>query len=374
MLGGQDLGGSHQTGLEAIVERHEHRQGGNHRLARPHITLEQTVHLLARTHIGTNLAKHTLLGVGEFEGDEIVEVVEVIAYSAEMETAIDLMTHLERAHQVELQIEQFLELETVLGATKIVGIGREVDLADGLVVGHQLLLLDDVGRQGFGEGSGILLKIVEDNALDGLGIDAVALHLLRGIVHTIETRLCLRIVVGFDRLDFGMGDAVGAIELLRLAENQVFPTLLHTRLDVFDAIEPDAFDDTRTIGEKRLQMVLGTFHADALFGEEREVAPKQDERQCRATARTGIHGRDIADAIDLRLIDIAIRVITQQLLDGMQVAFLFEELGLFGPYAGYVLKVAQRHQAFFFKNELRYKRKATAQTMDVTMPTVRLKA
>ena len=215
-----------------------------------------------------------------------------------------------------------------------------MDLADGLVVGHQLLLLDDVGRQGFGEGSGILLKIVEDDALNGLGIDAIALHLLRGIVHTIETRLCLGIVVRLNRLDFGMGDAVGAVELLRLAENQVFPTLLHARLNVLDAIEPDAFDDTRTIGEKRLQMVLRTFQAYALFGEERKVTPEQDERQCNATARTGIHGRDIADTVDLRLIDIAIRVIPQQFLDGMQVAFLFEELGLFGAYAGYILKVA----------------------------------
>jgi hypothetical protein len=87
-------------------------------------------------------------------------------------------------------------------------------------------------------------------------------------------------------------------------------------------------------------MVLRTFQAYALFGKERKVTPEQDERQCNATARTGIHGRDIADTVDLRLIDIAIRVIPQQFLDGMQVAFLFEELGLFGAYAGNILKVA----------------------------------
>ena len=43
----QDLCGCHDAGLIAVVDRQEHGHEGHERLARPHVALQQTVHLLS---------------------------------------------------------------------------------------------------------------------------------------------------------------------------------------------------------------------------------------------------------------------------------------------------------------------------------------
>ena len=43
----QDLRGCHDAGLIAVVDRQKHGHEGHERLARPHVALQQTVHLLS---------------------------------------------------------------------------------------------------------------------------------------------------------------------------------------------------------------------------------------------------------------------------------------------------------------------------------------
>ena len=64
MLGGENLCRGHDGGLIAVVEGDQHTHYGNKGFAATHISLQQTVHLLAGTAIRTNLFNNPFLGIG----------------------------------------------------------------------------------------------------------------------------------------------------------------------------------------------------------------------------------------------------------------------------------------------------------------------
>ena len=81
MLLGKNLGGSHDAGLETVVQRQQHGHEGHQGLPGAHVALQQTVHLLSAAHVFAYLARHSLLCVGEREGQVVVvEGVEEMAY------------------------------------------------------------------------------------------------------------------------------------------------------------------------------------------------------------------------------------------------------------------------------------------------------
>ena len=63
MLCGQDFSRCHEAGLETIVQGQEHHHKGNDGLAAAHVTLQQAVHLMARTQVLSDFLDDTLLGV-----------------------------------------------------------------------------------------------------------------------------------------------------------------------------------------------------------------------------------------------------------------------------------------------------------------------
>ena len=84
MLFGQDLGGCHDTSLEAVVQGDEHSHQGYEGLTTAHIALQQTVHLPAGAHVLTNLVHHALLGACQREGQVLmIERVEDVADAVE---------------------------------------------------------------------------------------------------------------------------------------------------------------------------------------------------------------------------------------------------------------------------------------------------
>ena len=251
MLRCQNLRRRHDTGLKTIVQCHQHRHQRHHRLAAAHIPLQEAVHLTATAHIGTNLLEHTFLRPRQFKRQMmIVEVVEVLPYSIEHKAAIPLLTHLERANQVELQIEQFLKLQSSLSPLQVLGRSRKMNLPDGLIIRHQLIMLNDIGRQSLRKRIQMATQKTEDNALYGLGVQHITLHLFGCIVHTHQRLLgidtCLR-----GRFQFRMNHLKGMVELtlLGLTEQEIVLLAMYAVLDVSKSIEPDALNDACPVRE-----------------------------------------------------------------------------------------------------------------------------
>ena len=116
MLTRKDLCRRHNTGLIAVVDGLHRRQYRHQRLAAADIAFEQAVHLPAARDIGPYLLEHPLLGSCQGEFQIIVSVVECIAEPFEHQPVRSPHTDVLLFEQGQLQIEQFLELQTVLGS------------------------------------------------------------------------------------------------------------------------------------------------------------------------------------------------------------------------------------------------------------------
>ena len=89
MLFGKNLGRCHEACLVTVVQGYEHSHQRHERLARTHVALQQTVHLLAAAHVGSYLVHHPFLGARQFEGQVVViEAVEDVADAIEYVAAV----------------------------------------------------------------------------------------------------------------------------------------------------------------------------------------------------------------------------------------------------------------------------------------------
>jgi hypothetical protein len=67
VLLGENFRWRHDGGLEAALDRQEHRQKRDDGFAAPDIALEEAVHRVRLTHIVENLRQYTLLRSGELK-------------------------------------------------------------------------------------------------------------------------------------------------------------------------------------------------------------------------------------------------------------------------------------------------------------------
>ena len=149
VLSCENLGGCHNACLIAVIQSYQGCHESDYRLATAHIALQQAVHLLATTHIVTNLADDPLLSPRERELQEVmVEIVEVVSHMGKgmphqsAGTAFDIM------QDIEFQEKQLLELETELGALQSLLIRWYMDVAQGLGQRHEAVALHQFRRQG----------------------------------------------------------------------------------------------------------------------------------------------------------------------------------------------------------------------------------
>ena len=68
MLGGENLRRGHDGGLVTVVEGDQHTHHGDKGFAASHVSLQQAVHLLAGTAIGTDFFNNPFLRVGQRKG------------------------------------------------------------------------------------------------------------------------------------------------------------------------------------------------------------------------------------------------------------------------------------------------------------------
>ena len=62
VLLGQQLGGSHERGLEVVLHRQQHREESHHRLSGAHVAHQQPVHAVRRRHVGGDLPQRRAAG------------------------------------------------------------------------------------------------------------------------------------------------------------------------------------------------------------------------------------------------------------------------------------------------------------------------
>ncbi len=139
MLLCQDFGGSHDAALEAIVHGYEHGHKCDQGLPAAHISLEQAVHLSARTHVAADLLHDFFLGAGEFKGEVVlVKGVKAITYFFKYIAPVFIIPFCFPLKDVQLDVEKLFELEPQFGLFVLRGTVGKVDLAHGTIQVHEL--------------------------------------------------------------------------------------------------------------------------------------------------------------------------------------------------------------------------------------------
>ena len=148
MLCGQDFGGCHQARLASVVEGDEHTEQRHQRLAAAHVALQQSVHLLAATHVVAYLFDDPFLGIGELERKFLgIETVEVLTDGAKDQPVAFPLPFVFGILVVEMEEKQFLELHTLGGDGNLLVVAGEVYHPHGVVTRRQMVGGHDVGGQ-----------------------------------------------------------------------------------------------------------------------------------------------------------------------------------------------------------------------------------
>ena len=149
--------------------------------------MQQAVHLFPAPAIFADFPDDPLLGFRQGKGQVLaVKTVEIVPHGLErmpLEISLALVFQLE---DVELDVKQFLEFETVLCLAEQFGRLGEMDVGQGVAQVHQFPLLDEPGRQGF---RNVPVCLLENGCLyfaDGFAVEVGFLHLLRGRVNGLE--------------------------------------------------------------------------------------------------------------------------------------------------------------------------------------------
>ena len=254
MLTGEDLGGCHHTRLIAVVHAQQHREECYEGLPTPYIPLDEAIHLTAADDIGLDLADDTLLSTRQVKGQTPIEPTYGIADTWQEKPRRSGLAVTLHTEETELDEEEFVELQASACCFQSLLRHGEVDLLDGLGVGHEARSLDDLGGERLGDvGDAGLLQHVEELAhltaiqpsageLLGEGIDG----------HEATADLCgLRLLV-----DLGVADAVGAVEEDGLTEDEIPLPRDIALTDVGHGAEPYQLDRACAIGEVRDETLL----------------------------------------------------------------------------------------------------------------------
>ena len=122
MLFGENLCGSHDARLVAVIYGDECYHEGHESLSAAHVSLEQAVHLPARLHVAVYLADDAFLSFCEAEWQMVeIETVEVAAYGLEDEALIAQLAILDISQYVELDVEEFFKLQSQLSSSECFG-------------------------------------------------------------------------------------------------------------------------------------------------------------------------------------------------------------------------------------------------------------
>ena len=264
MLLGQYLCWRHDACLIAIVQCDEHRHECHKGLSTAHITLQQPVHLPSGAHVLTDFADDTLLGICQLEGQVVViEAVEDIANSREY-VATEFASLVAGIPQnVQLDVEQFFELQSQTGLFQLLGIQRIVNLAQSLIARHEVELLGDEVGQRFWDTDFQRFEQRLGQSFNRTAVQSHFLHLLRGVVVRLHAHR--REFQFFCQVDVGMGYVDASVIDVGASEDDIVPADGIVLLGIFATIEPRQVHDlAATIRKMRHHALLTGTHLEGL--------------------------------------------------------------------------------------------------------------
>ena len=191
----------------------------------------------------------------------MIEPVESIADTGKDDTTIVAHAVTGITQDVQLDIEQLLELQSYLCLSQQLSRLREVDVADGLIVGDEVIVFDEIRSQCLREGSVDELEEAVGEFHHRTGIQTRPFHLLRCVVarHKAATPFTIEGLRRIDLLDLRMSNVQSATKHGRFAKHDIWDGEVVILERILDALEPHQFDDTCTIGESCHQATATTF-------------------------------------------------------------------------------------------------------------------
>ncbi len=147
VLGGEHLGRGQQRRLPTSVHRLEHRPQGHHRLARPHLALDQPVHGVPGGEVLGDRATHLPLPRRQREREPLVEGGQQAVADRGARRGGSLLDEMPTSHQRELDGQGLVPLEPLPGDRQLPVVGGPVDAPDGLLEAQQVVPAAEVGGQ-----------------------------------------------------------------------------------------------------------------------------------------------------------------------------------------------------------------------------------
>ena len=157
-----------------------------------------------------------------------------------------LLPTLHLPKDLQLDVEQFLELEPragVLHGQRVLG---EMHIDERVRKAHQPILPEKVHTDRVRHAAAEIRQQTGYHGAHGFGIDPHTLHLLRGVVVRLESLRHLRRDLRHRR-QFRMNEIIDMVEPAGLTEEQVLDAALE--FDVLYALEPDQFALVRAVEE-----------------------------------------------------------------------------------------------------------------------------
>ena len=326
----QNLGGSHHAGLKTVVDGQQHRQQRHERLARPHVALQQPVHLAARHRILPDFAHDALLRPRKRKGQLLpVKRIERLPHAGEIETVVSGQTLRTARHHVELHAKQLLEFEAVLRLPERFRRLGEMDVVERFAQGRQSVLSAHLGRQRLADALARDPPRIAHDRMEPFGSQHRRQPLGRG-VDPLQTALGTPRQRLFDGLYFGMHQREFVAEERRAAEDEVFAPHFDALLDPLDPLEPHQLGLSRGIRDIGRE---ASFASCVGIGHAGDATPELDERLPRSA--------DFGDPVDLRAVDIAEREMVKQIAHGRYAQLLVEQFGPCLADAGDVFHVVR---------------------------------
>ena len=148
---------------------------------------------------------------------------------------------------LQLDIEEFFELESFARLLHGRGILRKMDIAERFAQAHEVVALHQIHAERIYHA--LLLEFgykVRDNGAEGLGVEPSAFHRFGGVVVRFEPLHEFGLYLTHRR-ELGVNEVVLMIESRWFAKQQILHVAL--QFDILHTLEPDQFDGMSSVGE-----------------------------------------------------------------------------------------------------------------------------
>ena len=221
MLVRQNFGGSHHARLKTVVQCKQHAHQCYQGFTTTHVSLKQTVHLPAASHIIPYFFQYPFLCTRQLKRKVLrIESIENIPYPFKDISTISSLAVFRIAEDIQLHVEQFFEFKTILSPAQRIGIRREMDIPECLRQRHQMMVRQDFGRKRFRQGFLYLLDHRSHHLLNRMRIEKTPFHFLRRIIIRLQSDGRKFQIIRL--IDVGMCHIDTPVKHGRLTEDDVF--------------------------------------------------------------------------------------------------------------------------------------------------------